>query len=80
MGRQKALHLLGAALPLDAATALELGLVDKVCDDETDVQLAAWEFLAPFLRHTTGNLIQPCVCLPAVPPSFLSFLPSSNLF
>ncbi len=58
MGRQKALHLLGAALPLDASTALEMGLVDKVCDEETDVHLAAWEFLAPFLRHTTGRFIE----------------------
>jgi len=57
VGRQKALHLLGAAQPLDPATALEMGLVDKVCDEEIDVHLAAWEFLAPFLRHTTGRLI-----------------------
>ncbi|GAB5032775.1 ethylmalonyl-decarboxylase isoform x2 [Nannochloropsis oceanica] len=56
VGRQKALHLLGAAPSLDAATALEIRLVDKICDEHTDVQLAAWEFLSPFLRHTTEAL------------------------
>ncbi|EWM21937.1 enoyl- hydratase domain-containing protein 1 [Nannochloropsis gaditana] len=56
VGRQKTLHVLGTALPLDARTAKGMGLVDVVCDEEVDVQHAAWEFLVPFLRHTTESL------------------------
>ena len=52
-----------------------MGLVDKVCDDETDVHLAAWEFLAPFLRHTTGGLSFVYVLPLSFPFSLLASLP-----
>lgn len=48
--------MLGAAVPLDAARAEEMGLVDLVCEDGEELEQAAWRFLAPFLRHTTEAL------------------------
>lgn len=56
VGRRKALQLLGAALPLDAAQAEAAGFADLVCEEGEELEHATWRLLHPFLRHTTEAL------------------------
>lgn len=51
VGAARAMRLLALAEILDAAQALEQGLVDHVCAEGRDIEQGVLEFAAPFLRR-----------------------------
>ena len=56
VGRQTALQLLGTALPLNMAQALEYGLVDKVVSAESTMEETLVEFLDRYVHSNPGVL------------------------
>lgn len=55
VGRRQALQLLGSARKVSAEEALEVGLVDALCEPGT-AETAAAEFLEPFLRLPSASV------------------------
>lgn len=56
VGRQRALQLLGTAMPLNASQALELGLVDRIVQAESTMEKTLVEFLDRYTHAHPGVL------------------------
>jgi cyclohexa-1,5-dienecarbonyl-CoA hydratase len=52
VGENRALEIMLSGDPVDGTTALAIGLVNRVCEDDADVVAAAAEFASAMTRHS----------------------------